>query len=383
MVRVATLLKKYRAGIEDVSPDGLQHRAAAARHPRRARRRCCDDWRAAGASAAAAARQPTASGSSKPTDYTPADRRAFSRRTSRRDICPVLTPLAFDPGPSVPATSRTGARTSRWSCGTTAARSSRASRCPTCCRGSSPVPERHRARAAGADVRVPRGRHPAEHPRAVPRHARSRARTCSAIIRDTDMVIQEDEADDLLETVDRSLKQLRHGALSLLQVEADDAARACSNILVENFEVDDDVVVRTADRLGFADWMAAHRAAPAGAEGPAVRRRGTLWAAHDIETIFDEIRYQDYLVHHPFDSFASVESFLRAAVKRSARRRDQDDAVPHRPELAAGRPADRGGRSRQAGGGAGRAEGALRRAQQHHLGEPAGSRRASTSSTAS
>ena len=41
------------------------------------------------------------------------------------------------------------------------------------------------------------------------------------IIRDTDMVIQEDEADDLLETVDRGLKQLRYGALSLLQVEAD------------------------------------------------------------------------------------------------------------------------------------------------------------------
>src|SRR5579862_1156108 len=35
------------------------------------------------------------------------------------------------------------------------------------------------------------------------------------IIRDTDMVIQEDEADDLLETVDQGLRQLRHGALSM------------------------------------------------------------------------------------------------------------------------------------------------------------------------
>ena len=67
----------------------------------------------------------------------------------------------------------------------------------------------------------------------------------------------------------------------------------------------------------------------------------------------------------------------------SARRRDQDDAVPHRRELAADRPADRGGRGGQAGGGAGGAEGALRRAQQHHLGEAAGSRTASTSSTGS
>ncbi len=40
-----------------------------------------------------------------------------------------------------------------------------------------------------------------------------------------------------------------------------------------------------------------------------------LWAGQDAEAIFDDVRYQDYLLHHPFESFASVESFLRAAVK--------------------------------------------------------------------
>ena len=40
--------------------------------------------------------------------------------------------------------------------------------------------------------------------------------------------------------------------------------RRVLDILVENFEVDEDVVVRTADRLGFADWMALTAAAPAG-----------------------------------------------------------------------------------------------------------------------
>ena len=127
------------------------------------------------------------------------------------------------------------------------------------------------------------------------------------------MVIQEDEADDLLESVDRSLRQLRYGALSLLQVEAS-MPRRVLDILVENFEVDEDVVLRTSDRLGFADWMeltGLHR--PALKDAPFVPRH--LWAGHDNEAIFDEIRYQDYLVHNPFESFASVESFLRAAVK--------------------------------------------------------------------
>ena len=57
------------------------------------------------------------------------------------------------------------------------------------------------------------------------------------IIRDADLEIEQDEADDLLETVDRSLKQLRHGAISLLQVDAAMPARVL-NILAENFEVD-------------------------------------------------------------------------------------------------------------------------------------------------
>jgi polyphosphate kinase len=72
--------------------------------------------------------------------------------------------------------------------------------------------------------------------------------------------------------------------------------------------------LRTSDRLGFADFMeltGLHR--PALKDAPFVPRH--LWAGHDTEAIFDEIRYQDYLVHNPFDSFASVESFLRAAVK--------------------------------------------------------------------
>jgi polyphosphate kinase len=132
-------------------------------------------------------------------------------------------------------------------------------------------------------------------------------------VRDTDMVIEEDEADDLLETVDRTLRQLRYGALSLLQVEAS-MPRRVLDILAENFEVDEDVILRTSDRLGFADWVeltGLHR--PALKDAPFVAR--ALWAGQDEEAIFEDVRYEDYLVHHPYESFASVESFLRAAVK--------------------------------------------------------------------
>jgi polyphosphate kinase len=132
------------------------------------------------------------------------------------------------------------------------------------------------------------------------------------IIRDTDMVIQEDEADDLLETVDKGLKQLRYGALSLLEVDAT-MPRRVLNILVENFAVEEDVVVRTADRMGLGDWRAIQKLHRPQLKDPPFSPR-QLWDANDLETIFDQIRYQDHLVHHPFDSFMAVESFLRAAI---------------------------------------------------------------------
>ena len=89
------------------------------------------------------------------------------------------------------------------------------------------------------------------------------------IVRDTDLEIEEDEADDLLESIDRSLRQLRRGAISLLHVEAGMPTRVL-NILAENFEVSDEVVLRTQDRLGFGDWSQLTRIASSGAEGRAV-----------------------------------------------------------------------------------------------------------------
>ena len=64
------------------------------------------------------------------------------------------------------------------------------------------------------------------------------------VVRDADLVIQQDEADDLLESWIAGLKELRHGALSLLQVEAT-MPRRVLNILVENFEIEDERGLRT------------------------------------------------------------------------------------------------------------------------------------------
>ncbi len=133
------------------------------------------------------------------------------------------------------------------------------------------------------------------------------------VIRDTDMVIQEDEADDLLETVDQGLRQLRHGAPSLLQVE-ERMPRRVLDILVENFEIADEVLVRTSHRVGFGDWMELVQLHRPELKDPGFAPR-TVWGRNDVDEIFELVRHRDYMLHHPFDSFVAVETFLKAAVR--------------------------------------------------------------------
>jgi polyphosphate kinase len=133
------------------------------------------------------------------------------------------------------------------------------------------------------------------------------------IIRDTDMEVQEDAASDLLESVDQSLKKLREAPPSLLQVESS-MPRRVLKILIENFEIMDDIVLHSRDRLGFSDWRALYALPiPTLKDVPFVPR--TLWKLPPRESsLFDDIREQDRLVHHPYDSFSSVETFIRQAV---------------------------------------------------------------------
>lgn len=307
MIRVATLLKKYRAGIEDISPDGLntEQQLAAIRYRAHAMmREVSTCW------SQALRPQLAAEGIHflEPGDYTPAASE-YLTAYFKTDIFPVLTPLAFDPGHPFPYISNLSKNLA--------------------------VVVRHAGKTRFARVKVPDML-----PRFVPvpdtlcrkpgmsfafledvieqniqqlfPGTEVKGAHLFRIIRDTDMVIQEDEADDLLETVESSLKQLRYGALSLLEVDST-MPRRVLNILVENFEVDEDVVVRTEERMGFGDWRALTRIHRPQLKDPVFSPR-TLWSPNDAETVFDQIRYQDHLLHHPFDSFASVETFLRAAV---------------------------------------------------------------------
>ena len=308
MIRVSTTLKKIREEIEDIAPDGYNTEQQLEAMRQRARQMLQDQ-----ATVWNDLRQLLVAEKVsliERDDWTPEIREHLTGYFSR-EICPVLTPLAFDPGHPFPFISNLSKNFA--------------------------VVVRHGGRTKFARVKVPDTL-----PRfiALPESLSSpgslsfvfledviranihelfpgtqvKGAHLFRIIRDADLEIEEDEADDLLESVDRSLKELRRGAIALLHVEADMPTRVL-NILVDNFEVTDDVVLRTTDRLGFGDWAQLTRIhRPELKDAPFQPR--TLWRAdEDPEAIFDWIRYQDVLVHHPFESFGSVETFLRAAVQ--------------------------------------------------------------------
>jgi polyphosphate kinase len=308
MIRVATTLKKLREGIDDTAPDGYNTAQQLEAMRQRAYRMLQDQ-----AAVWSELRQLLAAEKVtllEPDEWTSEIRDHLSGCFSR-EIGPVLTPLAFDPGHPFPFISNLSKNFA--------------------------VVVRHKNRTKFARVKIPDVL-----PRfvGIPGSISGREGIAFAfledviranihelfpgtqvrgahlfrIVRDADLEIEEDEADDLLESVDRSLKQLRHGALALLQVEADMPARIL-NILVENFEVTDDVVLRTAERMGLADWMQLTRIQRPELKDPPYSPQDLWRTDEDPEVIFDQLRYQDMLVHHPFQSFASVEGFLAAAVR--------------------------------------------------------------------
>jgi polyphosphate kinase len=308
MIRVSTTQKKLREGIEDVAPDGYNTQQQLEAMRVRALRMLQDQ---AGCWNELRKLLEAENIFLLEADQWSAEVREYLATHFSKEICPVLTPLAFDPGhpfPQISNLSKNFAVVVRHGGRTKFARV----KIPDVLPRFVAVPESLSGRPGQAFVFI-------EDVIRANMHelfpgTQVRGAHLFRVVRDADLAIEQDEADDLLETVDRRLKQLRQGALSLLQVGSDMPPRVL-NILVENFEVDEDVVVKTADRLGFGDWMQLTRIhRPELKDAPFSPR--TVWRPdEDPEVIFDELRYQDQLVHHPFDSFGSVEAFLRAAVK--------------------------------------------------------------------
>lgn len=131
------------------------------------------------------------------------------------------------------------------------------------------------------------------------------------VTRNADIEIEEDEAGDLISTIAESIRQRRFGSVVRVGIENTMPARI-KNILVENLEVTNDDVYHLTPPLGMGHLMQLMKLPRPDLKDPPYYPPAIM-TEEDGEDIFSIIRRGDVLLHHPYDSFSPVVQFIKSA----------------------------------------------------------------------
>jgi polyphosphate kinase len=135
---------------------------------------------------------------------------------------------------------------------------------------------------------------------------------CFRITRNADIEIAEDEADDLLQAIEDEVRRRRWGDAVRLEVIADMPA-VWREHLRRTLHLDPHDVYEVPNHLNVADFMElALLDLPELRDAPFTNRLPTEY--REAGGVFEAIRRQDVLVHHPFHAFDAVLQLLEAAV---------------------------------------------------------------------
>lgn len=132
------------------------------------------------------------------------------------------------------------------------------------------------------------------------------------VTRDADMEIDEDDAEDLLKEIQRQLKKRRWGQVIRLEVE-ENINKKLLKILKEELEVKEDNIYMFNGPLDLTFLMKMY-----GMKGfddykvPGYTPAAVPALMND-QTIFENIRRQDILLHHPYMTFDPVVDFILQA----------------------------------------------------------------------
>lgn len=133
------------------------------------------------------------------------------------------------------------------------------------------------------------------------------------ITRDTDIELQEDEADDLLSVIEENIRQRRFGSVVRLEV-ASKMPDFMIETLVENLEITHDDVHILEGPLGLSDIISLY-------DLPLHQLKEKPFYPvqpkqfDEEEDIFSVIKQKDVLLHHPYHSFSPVIDFIKQAAK--------------------------------------------------------------------
>ena len=137
------------------------------------------------------------------------------------------------------------------------------------------------------------------------------------IIRDADIEIQELEADDLLESMQLSIRRRKFGSVVHVAIY-ENMPQNIRDLLVENLEIRSTELYSLSSPLGMSSfWQVYNQIERPDLKFPGYKPRipRALNNLPPASNIFDAIAKENILIHHPYDSFTSVIDFLNAAAR--------------------------------------------------------------------
>ena len=137
------------------------------------------------------------------------------------------------------------------------------------------------------------------------------------IVRDADTEIQEIEADDLLESMQQTIRRRKFGSVAQISVY-DDLPDDIRDLLLENLVIKPGDIFVQRKPLGLVNlWQIYNNVERHDLKYPTYKQHipKVFREAETAEDIFEAIRQENILLHHPYDSFAPVVDFLNISAR--------------------------------------------------------------------
>jgi polyphosphate kinase len=134
------------------------------------------------------------------------------------------------------------------------------------------------------------------------------------VTRNSNLYLEEEESRTLLEVVDSQVAQRRKGQAVRLEIEVGAHPDIVSH-LVSTFELDESLIFRAAGPVNLQRLFHLYEETPRPdlKYGKFVPRQ--VHIGHDADSMFEVLRHQDVLLHHPYDSYDPVVQFLQTAAR--------------------------------------------------------------------
>ena len=139
---------------------------------------------------------------------------------------------------------------------------------------------------------------------------------CYRVMRNADLDIDEDEAEDLLKEIEEQVRKRRFGSIIRLEVEEDTDPELLEFIVTELrireediFSVSGPIDLTFLSKINSALGKESYKELRYPDHVPAA----PSMFGESLDNIFDQIREKDRIVHHPYESFDPVLEFVRQA----------------------------------------------------------------------